>query len=100
MNIVTKLNEIGLKIPLLYDNRTNKGSITFTTLAVSILVVLIHFGINIGAYIYGITKGTDPKYIPLNDALWWHISCAALYLGKNTLIKDLVKKGTNEQETT
>lgn len=71
--IIRKMNDAGIPLPVARDPATGKGSVTFTLVAISGGVVLIGL-LNSAANVF---KGVD-----MTNALYWHGMALATYMGR------------------
>ncbi len=80
-NFILKLNESGIPLPLLRDNKTGNGSISYTLLVISATIVAVGL---IGNY----TKLIE---INIQYAEYWFLACAGLYFGRNLTTNAVTK---------
>lgn len=71
--LIRRMNEKGIPLPVARDPATGKGSVTFTLVAVSAGIIVIGL-LNSAAQIF---KGVD-----MESALYWNGMSLAAYLGR------------------
>lgn len=83
--ILKKLNDLGIPLPLVRDPKTNKGSFTATLLVIS----SIYWGIGY------IGNAFNLGSFSLNEAYWFVALCLGTYVGN----KAITKKGAQSSDT-
>lgn len=86
--IVRKLNELGIPLPMLRDNKTGKASVTLTMMVISFNIVAIGL---IGKY----AKGLD---IDMSQAMYLYMTTSGLYLGRKMQGDGKTIKVENDQQ--
>ena len=85
-NFLLRLNNKGIPLPLLRDNDKKKGSITYTIIVLSAVIVAAAFLFDIGLYTcYALSYCvTEPTYYPKSELLMWFGTAGGLYFGRKT----------------
>lgn len=71
--LIDQWNQVGIKLPLLHDPKTQMASVSFTMLWISFNVVLVGL----------IGKWAKYLDVDVQQSINWFLICAGLYFGRN-----------------
>lgn len=85
----------GIRVPLIQESGTKKGSFVYTMAFVSFNVLLIAMLMNMFIFIYSFVHNMTPLYFNVTELIYWNLSTALMFAGKKI---NVATPSTNKKE--